>query len=583
VGPRNGFCSGQAVATAKDVSGLEVSMGALTSPAGTIPPQAVRIRYGGQPAVRANVNSTNKYTDPRGEGAMYSNFPYYDVLNERPPREPASVLPVWLTVHIPATARPGTYSGTLNVGAVRLPVELHAGKWQCPEPAEWTAHAGLLQSPETLAAYYKVPLWSDEHWALVAKSFRFMGALGCRDLFITALARNHFGQEHALIRFTKADGVYAPDFRLLDRYLATYVANACRPQSLIVYAWDPRQRQRRSGDRGPTVSVWSDGTLVPEDLSPLGAAGSEKTWKAVMDGIRRRAAKLGVADERIYVGCGSDRRPRESTVAFFRKIAPYARWALFTHGRADGNPDQQDIVRDGSMVLEHGMEVGYYEYPESPALPSDLDGALVGGWNMPFPKYVLPRDYLYLYSPLKQWRNFAEGTTVSARKGWPGHNASAAGFTRLGVDYWPLGEGPRRRYLLNSYHPNWGNMYRATGMAFTAPGPDGPLGTARFEMLREGMQELEARITIERALLGGRINGALAENCRALLIKRARTRWKGGRFIAGQGHSYRSQEERHWGVSPDWQEDVAALFELAGEVVETVGTGDRIAQTPESN
>jgi len=572
-GPRNGFCSGQVVATGGDASRLAVSMGPLRSEAGAIPPDCVRIRYAGKPAVLAAVNSTNKYTDPRGEGARYSNFPYYDVLYEAAPAD-ATILPVWVTVEVPADAEPGEYTGTLSVGATQVPVRLAVGAWRCPDPGDWVAHSGLLQSPETLAMYYRVPLWSEEHWALVAKAFRFMGALGCRDLFLTALARNHFGQEHGLITFTKADGSYEPDFRLLDRYLATYVENACTPGAFIVYAWDPRQWGRRGGEGGETVSVWSGDALVTEQLAPFGDAGSEETWRPVMDGVRERARKLGIPDERIYVGCAHDRRPGEKTVAFFQKIAPYARWDVFTHGRADDEAawierNQRGFLHDhevdGRIVMDNGMELGYYEYPEAPAGPMGSAEALVGGWNMPFRKYVLPRDFLYLYSPLKQWRNFPEGTTVTARKGWEGHNASAAGFTRLGVDYWPVVGDPGRRPLLNVYS-SWSNMYRSTGMAFTAPGPDGPLGTARFEMLREGMQELEARIAIERALLAGAVGGALADECRALLKRRIEVRWKNGRFMGGHGGLYRSQEDRHWGVEPDWQDSAILLFHLAGRV-----------------
>ncbi len=570
-GPRNGFCSGQVLATGRDASRLSFNMGPLTSKAGTIPRDRVRIRYAGKPAVEAEVNSTNKYTDPRGEGARYSNFPYYDVLYEAPPAD-ATILPVWLTVEVPGDAEPGEYVGTLAVGATEVPVRLVVGAWRCPDPRDWIAHAGVLESPETLAMYYGVPLWSEEHWALVAKAFRFMGSLGCRDLFLTALARNHLGQENPLITFTKADGGYEPDFRLLDRYLATYVENACTPRAFIVYLWDPRQWGRRGGEGGQTVSVRSADGFVTEQLAPFGEPGSKETWKPVMDGVRERAVKLGIPDERIYLGCGTDRRPGAGTVAFFQEIAPYASWDLFTHGRADGEADgYHDHEEGGRMVMDNGMEVGYYEYPEAPRGPAGPDKALVGGWNMPFRKYVLPRDFLYLYSPLKQWRNFPEGTTVTARKGWAGHNASAAGFTRLGVDYWPVIGGPNRRSLLNRYS-SWSNMYRSTGMAFTAPGPDGPLGTARFEMLREGMQELEARIAIEQALLDGEIGGGLADDCRALLQRRNEVRWKEGHFFGGQGHSYYSQEDRHWGIAPDWQDNVIRLFDLAGRV-EAAGAG----------
>ena len=56
------------------------------------------------------------------------------------------------------------------------------------------------------------------------------------------------------------------------------------------------------------------------------------------------------------------------------------------------------------------------------------------------------------------------------------------------------------------------------------------MATARFENLREGVQECEARIVIERALLDSaateQLGDRLAQQCQDLLNERQRAMWK---------------------------------------------------------
>ncbi len=102
--------------------------------------------------------------------------------------------------------------------------------------------------------------------------------------------------------------------------------------------------------------------------------------------------------------------------------------------------------------------------------------------------------------------------------------------------------------------------------AITEPGPNGAVGTVRLEMLREGIQECEARIAIERALLARAVPAPLAEECTALLVERMAARYKDGKFTASHGARISSPQARVWGMAPNWQDLTARLFDLAGRV-----------------
>ena len=152
---------------------------------------------------------------------------------------------------------------------------------------------------------------------------------------------------------------------------------------------------------------------------------------------------------------------------------------------------------------------------------------------------------------------------VAEERAWDAVKANWAtcGLTRIGLDYWDVGGRP----LMNRVG-RWGGLYRSfSPKALLGPGEDGPVGTVRFEMLREGIQECEARIALEMALVEGSIDAALAQRCSELIAERIRVRRRDGAF-GGVGHGPEETISRLWGVAPDWQELTARLFELAGRV-----------------
>ncbi|MFW6158948.1 MAG: hypothetical protein ACOC8E_06280, partial [Planctomycetota bacterium] len=90
------------------------------------------------------------------------------------------------------------------------------------------------------------------------------------------------------------------------------------------------------------------------------------------------------------------------------------------------------------------------------------------------------------------------------------------------------------------------------------PGPKLPVSTTRLEIIREGLIECEARITIEAALLNKKARAKMgAEKTRAfekLLVEK--TRWTLNSSTFG-GYSY---------ISSDWRGRRAKLFAAAAEV-----------------
>jgi hypothetical protein len=122
-----------------------------------------------------------------------------------------------------------------------------------------------------------------------------------------------------------------------------------------------------------------------------------------------------------------------------------------------------------------------------------------------------------------------------------------------------------------------------------APGPEGPVSTARLEVFTEGTQECEARIFIERALtddrLRQRLGAELAERCQALLDTRQRCMWRarGASEQDIEAHGTMSgirtflkveldaEAGHEWFVGSGWRKRSQELYETAGEVARRLG------------
>jgi hypothetical protein len=191
---------------------------------------------------------------------------------------------------------------------------------------------------------------------------------------------------------------------------------------------------------------------------------------------------------------------------------------------------------------------------------------MIGGWQLKKIQCHFDRD---------NWRDDAQSQLLGR-----GHLAGEKniaggqrGFGRMSADLWPVigkgynpdvrGTGSRGQYSISARYPEsgWGacNLRQTP---FLQPGPEGAISTGRFEMIREGLQECEARIFIESALLSKRaaLGEDLVGRCRKLLdLRRSLVHVTGHlgvvRFLA-TGRQARVHE----------------LFKLAGEVAARTGT-----------
>ncbi len=611
VGARNGTYSGKVVVGSdKAIRGLKASVSELKGEAGgTIPASQMRIRYA-LPWGEQRLTNGNYQREPNPYPArprllsclVESPLETFPVVQPNRPRSGA-VVPVWVTVKVPRDARPGLYKGKLTVkaeGAKPLvaALEMKVIGWTVPDPQNWRTWVELIQSPDTLAVEYGAKLWSDEHFKLIAKSMRHLNEAGSRVLYVPLIAHTNLGNAESMVRWAAKDrGRWDYDFSVMDRYLDTALEHMGKPKLVVFNVWDvyllpkgnSKGRQPRNLEKlgvklgmGPMVTILDTGTNETENIRlPLYTDPASKgPWKSLFEAIRERMRKRGLEDT-MMLGMLTDVWASKQEMAFFKEITSDLPWVNHSHnGFAVGDKSKRmhGVGRIGYQAtvwatkFSHGVKIHGKTWPERSMY----------GWKQPTLVAQFSRGTNQDGSTPTYWRHYGEKNITGGQRG----------MGRIGADFWPVFKGRRGRksgrVWLRFPKSHWNNLNITSSVL--APGPDGPVATDRFEAFREGIQECEARIAIERALtddaLRKKLGPDLVKRCEEMFDERHPLMFKSLRslHLSGPGWSYGTRgggvSGPNWFVGSAWEQRTEKLYSLAGEVEKRLGKDARKPSGP---
>lgn len=140
----------------------------------------------------------------------------------------ATTRPLWLDIHVPATAKPGNYTGQLTIAydgkQSVLPFTVEVIDRTLPEPSEWAFHLDLWQNPYAVARYFDVPLWSQQHFDKMRPLMERLAAAGQKVITCSVIQHPWNGQtydpfESMIAKMKQVDGSWKYDYTVFDRWV----------------------------------------------------------------------------------------------------------------------------------------------------------------------------------------------------------------------------------------------------------------------------------------------------------------------------------------------------------------------------
>jgi hypothetical protein len=555
VGARNGIYAAQLVVVGgKAGPGIRAKPTDLKGPS-AIPASAVEVFY----AV------------PDGRTSARGRKRAFDSLEPTPPAKGAAVQPLWIRVRVPKSAKAGDYAGSIRVssnGASRsVALKLKVVDWTLPDPTAYHGRMDVVQSPDSVAMAYDAKMWGEKHMKLLDRTFSLMGEMGCKTLYVTAVRRTHFGNEHAMVRWRRDEKrELQPDFTVVEKYLDVATRHLGKVPGVVFYCWEPTSSQGHAGrtakpssthDRPVMYTLWNPktGRLGKRKGPAWGTPESRVFWKKFTDGLKPVLEKRGL-EKSLLFGLIGDHRPTKVSMNDITNAVEGAKWAVHSHHYCrswQGHPV--------------GMGIALWGIPVRILPPEKGRGY---SWKNPFWLSYYPREFA-MYSNLCEFRYKLEAWMggFNPRDMSGGVGKGARGLGRIGGDFWVVLRDARGRATatLAGRYPEaaWGQLNLNYCLSYIfGRGRDGAVRTVRSEALREGAQDMETRIFIEKAVEGvggAKVSGALAKRCRALLDTRIRTAIRAG--MPGK--------KKQRTLDPKWREYNHRLYELAGEVARELG------------
>ena len=274
----------------------------------------------------------------------------------------------------------------------------------------------------------------------------------------------------------------------------------------------------------------------------------------------------------MMLGMLSDWRPSREETTLFNELTGGLPWASCSH-------HLRSIVKGKTLGrLNKAADIGLAMVALDFEFNLNPDGGRTYGWQLPYIQmhcWQFPR-YFFNATVLSTVRQEMECNITGGQRG----------IGRIGADFWPCvkNRAGRRVGIVTDRYPQayWHSLN--IGDFLLAPGPEGPVGTARLEIFCEGLQECEARIAIESVLtvdsLRERIGPELAGRAQQMLDERHRYLWvaKGASEADLQIDNFRKRfwdlwlkrwdaaKGNEWFISSGWRQRTAKLFAIAGEV-----------------
>lgn len=395
--------------------------------------------------------------------------------------------PLWFTFHIPGRARPGTYTGTVEVDAdgrtqAHYPLTIKVADASVPDPKDYSFFLDVWAQPETIARNHGVELWSDEHWKLIGAYDRDLASRG-QKVINTTIVDNPWHHQWSL--GTRASQTATPYTSMVG-----WKWNG-KAFSFDFGRWDKYVRTARGAGLGPDIGAFSmlafqdrehlsytdtsTGRTVYENVD-LGGSRWREAWGAFLPAFEKHLKAKGWLED---TWLSFDERPIDTMTVvrnFVHEVAPVFDDRISVAGSISTEGVASNLSVDwggiDAMTKEKAAErrragkiTTFYVYG-APAHPNTLT-----------------------FSPAVESRMLP---WISAQRGLDG-------FLRWSYNSWTSDPFKQPVHIFTQ-----GDEY------LVYPGKDGPMSSIRWEQLKEGIEDYELVAELRRKD-GGADSAALTE------------------------------------------------------------------------
>lgn len=142
---------------------------------------------------------------------------------------PGVAILIWVSIDIPSETMPGNYSGSITVttdrtSATEFQIDVEVLPKVLPPPSKWNFHLDLWQNPYSVARYYEVDPWSEEHFEKMRPTMEMLANAGQKCITTTLTAKPWGGQtfdpfESMIKKTRKRNGSWTYDYSDFDAWV----------------------------------------------------------------------------------------------------------------------------------------------------------------------------------------------------------------------------------------------------------------------------------------------------------------------------------------------------------------------------
>jgi hypothetical protein len=438
-----------------------------------IPARHFRVRYPGLIPVDEN----GQYTpDPLWEVPSVSLRPYQSQ-------------GIWIDLKVPAEAAPGKYEGNLRLlrdgtEAAMFRVVLDVLPVILPVPEAFHCYLNILVDPSSVARVNRLPLWGEEHWKQLERYVANLAAHGQKTITAFIVDDPWAGDTGFAVRSLiewSYPGEWKPggpakwtfDFAAFDRWVGLLLQAGIDDH---IECWSPLVQP--GSDHSLIIYTDTANGHRRSVKLPAGSGEYNAVWGEFARAFQEHLRARGWLEKAYLAFDEIETAVLDRVMPLFHEVAPDLK--LMVSGGDEKGHHQAES-------REMAFHYGYFTPGSGLELP-----------DIPARRKAGKRTLLYTaVTPLYPNTFIFSQPLESRYLGWIIWKWDFDGYIRWAWNFW----WPENFWDQPLYKWHSGDMW------FVYPGPEGPVDSIQWEMLREGIEDYEclwlARQGIERARAAG--------------------------------------------------------------------------------